>query len=94
MSEKREKVNVPTIYLRTERQRAYAQKVIQEMPLDDENPVEVIVREKPKKRKLSLNDAMWAGPLKDIAEQAWHNNRQYSADEWHEGFKALFLPDP
>ena len=72
----------------------YLLKVIPNLPLDPDFPLEVLIREVPKKRKLSLNDAMWAGPLRDIAKQAWHNGRQYSADEWHEGFKAMFLPDP
>ena len=36
---------------------------------------------------------MWAGPLKDIAEQVWVEKRQYSAEVWHDYFKAHFLPD-
>ena len=83
-----------TVLLRGTSQDAYLAKVIPNLPHDPERPLQVLIREEPRKRKLSLNDAMWAGPLRDIAKQAWHNGRQYSAEEWHEGFKALFLPDP
>jgi hypothetical protein len=36
---------------------------------------------------------MWAGPLRDIAEQAWVGGRQFSAEVWHEHFKREYLPD-
>jgi hypothetical protein len=55
--------------------------------------LEVVIRETPKARSLDANARMWAGPLKDIAEQVWVNNRQYSAELWHVYFKTLNLPD-
>lgn len=91
---KRPKITPLSILLRGPNQVAYALKMIPNLPLDSEHPIEMLIREQVKKRKLTLNDAMWAGPLADIARQAWHNGRQYSAEEWAEGFKALFLPDP
>lgn len=91
---KRPKVEFSPVYLRSKAQVDYLLKVIPNLPLDPERPVEVVIREQVKKRKLTLNAAMWAGPLADIARLAWHNRRQYTAEEWHEGFKALFLPDP
>ncbi len=36
---------------------------------------------------------MWAGPLRDIAEQAWIEGRQHSAEVWHEYFKRELLPE-
>lgn len=75
-------------------QQNYAIKTIQNLPLDPDRPLQVLIREEPRKRKVDANAAYWAGPLADIARQAWHNSRQYRAEEWHEGFKALFLPDP
>ena len=91
---KREKVKIPPIYLRSRVQVDYLLKLLPNLPLDSERPVEVLIQEHKAKRKPSLNALMWAGPLRDIAEQAWTNGRLYSADEWHEGFKVLFLPDP
>ena len=66
---------------------------IQNAPIDIERPLEVIIREEQKSRSLSANALMWAGPLNDIATQAWVNGKQYSALIWHEYFKEKFLPD-
>jgi hypothetical protein len=66
---------------------------IQNAPIDIERPLEVIIREEQKGRSLSANALMWAGPLNDIATQAWVHGRQYSALIWHEYFKEKFLPD-
>ena len=66
---------------------------IQNAPIDLERPIEVIIREEQKGRSLSANALMWAGPLNDIANQAWVHGRQYSALIWHEYFKEKFLPD-
>ena len=70
---------------------------IQNAPIDIERPLEVIIREEQKGRSLSANALMWAGPLNDIATQAWVHGKQYSALIWHEYFKEKFLtdfPDP
>jgi hypothetical protein len=66
---------------------------IQNAPIDIERPLEVIIREEQKGRSLSANALMWAGPLNDIATQAWVHGRQYSSLIWHEYFKEKFLPD-
>ena len=91
---KRPKVEPISILLRTSAQVAYALKTIPNLPLDPIRPLQVLIREEPRKRKQDANASYWAGPLSDIARQAWHNGRQYAAEEWHEGFKAMFLPDP
>jgi len=66
---------------------------IQNAPIDTERPLEVIIREEQKGRSLSANALMWAGPLNDIASQAWVHGKQYSDLIWHEYFKEKFLPD-
>lgn len=66
---------------------------IQNAPIDIERPLEVIIREEQKGRSLSANALMWAGPLNDIATQAWVHGKQYSALIWHEYFKEKFLPE-
>lgn len=55
--------------------------------------VECIVRAPVKVRQASQNSLYWAGPLTDIAEQAWVRGRQYSAEVWHEFAKREFLPE-
>lgn len=63
------------------------------LPLDAAKPLEILIREEVKGRKLDQNALMWAGPLRDIAEQCWIDGRQHSAEVWHEYFKAEFLPE-
>ncbi|PWE13454.1 recombination protein NinB [Alcaligenes faecalis] len=81
------------ILLRTEMQRHAAHAMINSMPLDDSKPLEIIGREEAKARKLDQNALMWVGPLADIAQQAYHQGRTYSAEIWHELFKVMYLPE-
>ena len=62
-------------------------------PIDPERPIEVILREEKKARKADQNALMWAGPLRDIAEQAWIDGRQFTAEVWHEWYKKTYLPE-
>lgn len=55
--------------------------------------LEVVIRPVAKKRSLDQNALYWAGPLKDIEQQAWVNDRQYSAELWHEYFKQQYMPE-
>ena len=82
-----------TIRLIGASQKEVAINAIQNAPIDSEYPLEVIIREEQKARSLSANALMWAGPLNDIANQAWVHGRQYSALIWHEYFKEQFLPE-
>lgn len=66
---------------------------LQNAPIDSQHPLEVIIRKEQTSRSLSANALMWAGPLNDIANQAWVHGRQYSALVWHEYFKEQFLPE-
>ena len=74
-------------------QKETAIQVIKNAPIDPLRPIEVLIREQVKARKPDQNSLMWAGPLKDISEQAWLNNRRYSSEVWHEHFKAEYLPE-
>jgi len=64
-----------------------------QIPLDEDKPIEVIIREWSKPRKPDQNSLMWAGPLKDISNQAYVGGRTYSPEVWHEMFKREFLPN-
>src|SRR5690606_11040107 len=81
------------ILLRTEVQRQAAHAMINSMPLDGSKPLEIIGSEEAKARKLDQNALMWVGPLADIAQQAYHQGRTYSAELWHELFKEMYLPE-
>lgn len=67
--------------------------VVRNLPVDPIKPLEVIIREEKRARKLDQNALMWSGPLRDIAEQAWVHGKQFRAEVWHEYFKQLSLPD-
>lgn len=66
---------------------------IKNLPVDEVKPLEIVIREQIKGRRPDANSRMWAGPLRDIAEQAWIEGRQHSAEVWHEYFKRELLPE-
>lgn len=89
----RQKFQTRQILLRSSVQHETLLNLINSLPLDDEHPLEVVVREPVKVRVLSQNNLMWVGPLADIAEQAYVGGRNYTPEIWHEFFKATFLPE-
>lgn len=88
----RQKFPTRQILLRTPVQQATVLSLLNSLPLDDANPLEVIVREPVKTRGLDANALMWVGPLADIAEQAYVGGRTYTPEIWHEFFKSEYLP--
>lgn len=79
--------------LRDERVRDTLVAAVRNLPLDAMYPLEVVIREPVKGRKLSQNAAMWAGALRDISEQAWVQGRRHSAEVWADFFKRELLPE-
>ena len=67
--------------------------VLKTVPVDAANQIEIRIGEQIKSRNKDQNALMWAGPLRDIASQAYVNGQTYSADVWHEHFKREFLPE-
>jgi len=90
---KRDKFPTRIILLIGQPQVQLVHNIISNAPIDAENPIEVIVREKQKSRKLDQNALMWVNQLSDIAEQAYVDGRKYKAEVWHEHFKELYLPE-
>lgn len=82
-----------TILLRTEVQRETLLALVRNLPLDDKKPLQVVIEEYRPVRKLDQNALLWSGPLRDIAEQAFLDGRQYSAEIWAHYFKVQFLPE-
>lgn len=80
-------------FMRNAQARESAIALIRNLPLDDKRPITVTVEQFRPARKPDQNALMWAGPLKDIAEQAWLDGRQYSTEVWAHYFKVQFLPE-
>ncbi len=66
---------------------------IQNLPVLGDKPLVVTIGEERKARGLDANALYWAGPLRSLAEQAWVDGKQYSAEVWHEAMKREFLPE-
>lgn len=93
MIAKRQPFAMRKIRLVGEQQRETAIAMIRNLPIDPVTPLELVAREEVKLRKPDANSLMWAGPLKDISEQAWINDRRLTEKGWHEVFKRLYLPE-
>lgn len=65
--------------------------VIRNLPTD--GSMEIAIRPCRKVRSTSQNSLMWGARLRDIAQQAWVNGRQFSEDCWHEFLKGEYLPE-
>jgi hypothetical protein len=89
----RNRIETQIIYMRGPQQLAELINRAVKIPLDDENPVEVVIREQLKKRKLTRNQSYWAGTLADIERDAEHLGRKFPAKAWHQAMKLDFLPD-
>jgi len=79
--------------LRDEKVRDSLLALVRNLPIDPLRPVEVVAREEVKARKADQNAALWAGPLRDISEQAWLDGRQFSPEVWAQYFKRQLLPE-
>ena len=90
---KRQKFPTRQIFLRSVQQRGIVMALLPNLPLDEESPLEVVIREPVKARGLDQNSLMWVGPLASIAAQAWVQGRQFSAEVWHEHYKREYLPE-
>lgn len=73
------------------RQRCIA--MLSHAPLDKLRPLEVLIREPQRARKPDQQALLFAGPLRDISEQAYFEGKQYSVEVLHEYMKREFLPE-
>ncbi|MGO4278228.1 recombination protein NinB [Cupriavidus sp. RAF20_2] len=53
-------------------------------------PIRLIVTADERRRTNESNRYYWGVVLRDIAEQAWVDGRQYDKDTWHEYFADLY----
>lgn len=82
-----------TIYLREEAQRQTLLALVRNLPLDAAKPLQVTVEEFRPARKMSQQALLFAGPMTDIATQAFIGGKQYSVEVLHEFCKREFLPE-
>lgn len=81
------------IYLRSSQQVETLLKLLPNLPLDADKPLQVTIEEYRPGRKLSQQALLFAGPMTDISMQAWFDGRQYSVEVLHEFCKRQFLPE-
>lgn len=79
--------------LKTEQVRERLVLAIRNLPIDEVKPLEVVIREQVKQRKLDQQALLFAGPMRDISEQAWFEGRQHSVEVLHEYLKRELLPE-
>ena len=90
---KRDKYPTRTIVLVGSMQKDTARILLDQAPIDMHQPLELVIREQQKARKLDQNALMWVSQLADISAQAYVNGRTFSAEVWHEFFKREYLPE-
>lgn len=66
---------------------------VRNMPIDAKKPLQVLIREEVKARKLDQQALLFAGPMRDISEQAWFEGRQHSVEVLHAYLKRELLPE-
>lgn len=93
MKSTRPKFETIVIYLRSGKEQQSLLSRLPHFPLDSIRPLKVTIGEETKARGLDANARMWAGPLRDMAEQAYVEGRTFSAEVWHEYFKREYLPE-
>lgn len=88
----RQKFPTRQIMLRTVQQRGIVMALLPNLPLDEANPLEIVIREPVKARGMDQNGYYFMR-IGEIAEQAWIDGRQFSKDAWHEYAKKNIMPE-
>lgn len=89
----RQKYKTVTVNLLGSDQLDHLLTLLTSVPLDREDPVEVIIRERVRQRNNGQNALYWKR-LSEIAEQAiGKNGQQYDADAWHDNCGRHVMPD-
>lgn len=79
---KRSRIDPVSILVRTQSQVEVAINKARNLPIDPENPIEIIFQEAAKKRTIPQN-SYYHMRIGEIASQAWFNGRQFDHDTWH-----------
>lgn len=90
--QKRNPIAKMIFLIRYERDRELLSNKIGNLPLDEENPIQIAISEKTKSRGLDQNGLMWKR-IGEISSQGWINKRQYSKECWHKYLKDNEMPE-
>ena len=88
----RQKFPTRQILLRSDTQLAIVMALLPNLPLDEQEPLEVIIREPVKARGLDQNGYYFMR-IGELAGQAWIDGKQFSKDAWHEYAKKNIMPE-
>lgn len=88
----RQKFPARQILLRSDQQLAIVMALLPNLPLDEKEPLEVIIREPVKARGLDQNGYYFMR-IGELAGQAWIDGKQFSKDAWHEYAKKNIMPE-
>lgn len=89
---KRKQIAKIIVLIRSELQKDTLASKIANLPVDADNPIQVVISEKTKARNNDQNSYYWMR-LGEIADQAWFSGRQYHSDVLHEYCKRNVMPD-
>lgn len=88
----RDQYETRTIYLRSTEQIDILLKLIPNLPLDNEKPLQVVIREAVDVRSIRQNK-LYHTVLHNIADQLWLNGRKFDKTTWEVFMKQQFLPE-
>lgn len=90
--QKRNPIAKMTFLIRSDQQKEILVSKIANLPVDEDQPIQIVVSEQTKARGLDQNGLMWLR-IGEIAAQGWINNRQYDKDCWHEYLGKNEMPE-
>jgi hypothetical protein len=85
------KIQPQTVLLIADLQKQHAIVKLQNTPVG--MGMEMVIRKTTKGRTLDQQALLFAGPMKDISQQAWVEKRQFSVEIWHNHCKREYLPE-
>lgn len=88
----RQEFKARTIRLVGQVQLDSAMRLLPNLPIDPDKPLELIIREEKKVRGLDANAYYWVR-IGEISEQAWFSGKQFNSDTWHEYAKRNIMPE-
>ena len=88
----RDKFMPRTVYLKTGVQQQHLISLIANLPLDEENPLQVDVHDMVVGRGLDAN-RYYQKRIGEIAEQAWIDGKQFAHEVWHDYAKRVWMPE-
>ena len=84
---KRNAIEKTIILLRSDQQKQIACSKINNLPIDEDKPIQITISEQVKKRTLPQNNIMW-GMLGDISNQVKWYEMKLTPEEWKDMFTA------